>query len=132
MTSRDADALRRCLLVALNDPDHRDRFLAQIEADGREEAERSAAYTVQYRAMRLKPWESPPCWAAPDGSSTNADCAALATRMIAAGLSRFEPDPLAALERATSRKPKPRGAAKSTGSGTENRNGRSRRFFRPV
>jgi hypothetical protein len=67
-----------------------------------------AAHGCQERALRLPPWQCwPPCTVEPDevdapglehrgiGSS-----AALLRRMLAAGVSRFHPDPVSAIERA--------------------------------
>jgi hypothetical protein len=64
-----------------------------------------AAYGCQMRALNLRPADCPPCWAyddieRPAGSAFNQSIAAaraLAGRMLAAGISIFHPDPLAAL-----------------------------------
>jgi hypothetical protein len=57
----------------------------------------------------LKPWQSPPCWiddlegalaAGDDGILGDYAGATLLRRMLDWGLSRFEPDPVAALKRA--------------------------------
>ena len=44
--------------------------------------------------LRLKPWQNPPCFGDEDGDGP-ADV--LLQRMLAAGISRFHPDPLSAL-----------------------------------
>jgi hypothetical protein len=71
-----------------------------------EEVGRFAAYHCQCRILRLKPWETAPCDAGPhlhpDATDTHGYGAAaeLLERMLAAGLSRWEPDPIGALEAA--------------------------------
>ena len=51
------------------------------------------------RALRLKLWQSPPCNLSEDGEVSDCDIEGqiLLRRMIAAGLSICEPDPMAAL-----------------------------------
>ena len=56
-----------------------------------------AASCVQSRSLRLKPWESPPCQADVDGGGHDAE---LLRKMLAAGVSTWHPDPIAALEEA--------------------------------
>ena len=59
-----------------------------------------AAYSVQGDALRLKLWQSPPCHLSiEDGKVRDCDIEGqiLLRRMVAAGLSTFEPDPIAAL-----------------------------------
>ena len=57
-----------------------------------------ASYSCQIHALNLKPWQSPPCTEDED-DPTPRDRAAqtLLRRMLRAGLSRFDPDPLKAL-----------------------------------
>jgi hypothetical protein len=62
-----------------------------------EETGESAAYYCQCKALRLKPWQSPPIYAAPRLDGPVAE--QLAHRLRAAGLSKYEPDVLGALER---------------------------------
>jgi hypothetical protein len=67
---------------------------------------RFAAYAAQDNALRLKPWEMPPCWIrdlaasleVPPGDPRGERRAAeLLKRLLDAGLSRYEPNPIAAL-----------------------------------
>jgi hypothetical protein len=64
--------------------------------------------------LRLRPWQSPPVWLDPDeiestlaggddGAAGDFAAALLLKRMLAAKLSQFEPDPLAALKRVKAR-----------------------------
>jgi hypothetical protein len=66
-----------------------------------------AAYGCQCDALRLKPWQPPPCWAEVDDQDNEAGpisghraAAELLRRMLALGISRWHPDPLAAIEAA--------------------------------
>lgn len=60
-----------------------------------------AAQCAQRKALRLKVWELPPCCVDPDDGTR---AAKLLRKMLAAGVSRFHPDPLAALEEANTAK----------------------------
>ena len=53
-----------------------------------------AAYDCQCRALRAKPWEEPPCGAQPTDRN---QAGRLLRRMLARGVSRYHPDPLAAI-----------------------------------
>jgi hypothetical protein len=66
-----------------------------------------AAYCCQCRSLRLKPWQTPPMHGDAEPSHPDADdthgygaAAELLERLLAAGLSRWEPDPIGALEAA--------------------------------
>jgi hypothetical protein len=77
------------------------------------------AYGAQSTAPNLKPWECwPPCTVEPDDTDERGlehrrigKSAALLRRMLAAGLSRYEPDPINALGRAAGSPKKKRGPA---------------------
>ena len=56
-----------------------------------------AAYCAQFIALRLRPWERPPCHSSGEGDDA---AAVLLRRMLKAGISRWHPDPMAALEAA--------------------------------
>jgi hypothetical protein len=62
-----------------------------------EEVAEAAAYHFQIERLELKPWEDPPCLGDEDG---NGPADVLLRRMLAAGISRYHPDPLAALREA--------------------------------
>ena len=62
------------------------------------EDEIRAAYRAQRKNLGLKPWQEPPCVADPDDPDERDKAAqALLRRMLAAGISRWEHDPLRAL-----------------------------------
>jgi hypothetical protein len=70
-----------------------------------EECGTLACVILQSRNLRLKPWDWPPCeiidgFEVPATIEGREPAVALAQRMTAAGLSRFEPDPIAAIAEA--------------------------------
>jgi len=68
-------------------------------------AAEGAVYHLQMKNLKLKPWQIPPAWAylahadLPDNPHGNGEekAARLAKRLLAAGLSIYEPDPERAL-----------------------------------
>jgi hypothetical protein len=69
-----------------------------------------ASYSAQIESLALQPWQDPPCCARlcnlakpfddPRGERESAD---VLKRLLDAGLSRYEPDPLAAIAEAEQR-----------------------------
>jgi hypothetical protein len=110
LSRADRDALRRALTIARAESDEERAHLDHIEGrSGWQEAAESAVYHLQCKALRLRPWEPPPCWirdleadlaAGDDGVGGRFRAAKLTQRLLKANLSRFEPDPLAALAQA--------------------------------
>ena len=70
-----------------------------IDERGWQSAAMVAAYDCQCRALRAKPWEEPPCGAQPTDRN---QAGRLLRRMLARGVSRYHPDPLAAIACAAS------------------------------
>jgi hypothetical protein len=72
-----------------------------------------AAYACQDDALRLKPWQPPPCWMGDDRPIDDFPAAGrvaaweLRRRLIAAGLSAYEPDPIGALHAIEARQQPP-------------------------
>ncbi len=104
MLSRvDRDALRRALKA--KSPGRRQ---PPVGSDVGFDEATSAAYSCQMDNLHLKPWQDPPCWA-DDGARPLDDHRGrgaaweLRRRLIAAGLSQYEPNPVAALEAAAAR-----------------------------
>src|SRR5262245_12093323 len=94
------------MLRAIEIVRHRDHASAiqiadKLASEPWEEVGRFAAYGAQYDALRLRPWQWPPCWianvdvelAAPPDQSGRHRAAELLQRLLRANLSRFEPDP---------------------------------------
>jgi len=106
LTAVDREALKRAFTaVYREDPEHLDFLVRQR---GWQWAAESACYRLQTRALKLKPWQPPPSWVRDvEGSLAMGDdgiggwykATLLTQRLLAAGLSRFEPDPIGALER---------------------------------
>jgi hypothetical protein len=113
LTEADIEALTRAIeLAQAESAATRQQIDAMLRSRTWEEVARFAAYCCQDRALRLKPWMSPPCWLRTDADVKAAlatpppdlggDRAAgqLVERLLAAGLSRYEPDPETALAKA--------------------------------
>src|SRR5262249_44179519 len=102
LSAIDCSALERAFAMArAESAKERERFDEMARKDW-QEAARFAAYHCQVRTLRLKPWQAPPMHA--DDVVSDAPCyggrpeeVALRQRLLAAGLSVFEPDPIAAL-----------------------------------
>jgi hypothetical protein len=110
MTKNDRAALELAMEYARRDPmraEQLDSKLAgtrftsgkgwAIPPEPWEAVARFAAYGCQMKSLRLRPWETPPCHV--DESRTSREASFL-RKMLAAGVSRFHPDPLAALAEA--------------------------------
>ena len=102
MTKHDRDALKLALEQARAvDADHDEQIRFLLREDGWQEAAIFAAYHCQTRALRLKPWEEPPCCTDEDDpGERDKDAHKLLRQMLALGVSRWHPDPLAAIEAA--------------------------------
>jgi hypothetical protein len=109
LTEVDRDALERAIAMGRQrgaaEREQLDGFLR--EKPWREVGE-FAAYGCQCDTLRLKPWQTPPCEIEdPDLTlaRTGDDyrglraAARLLERLLKAGLSKYEPDPIGALER---------------------------------
>ena len=100
----DRDALERAMQIAQRDPLRAEQLQKKLEDEPWREVAEFAAYCCQIDALSLKPWQDPPVNIDEDADEPNnparvSNTAArkLLRRMLAAGVSRFEPDPLKAL-----------------------------------
>ena len=85
--------------IASQEPARAEQLQSMLEHDSWEEVARFAAYHSQNVALNLKPWEEPPCVADEDDpNERDKGAQKLLRRMLDAGVSRFDPDPLAAIE----------------------------------
>lgn len=110
MTDLDRDAFKRAIAQMQAEPagSHGRELIAALLAKGQsfEETGETACYFCQTKALRLQSWQPPPMYTAArldghdDGSAGWKAAELLAYRLLAAGLSRYEPDPLRALEKA--------------------------------
>jgi hypothetical protein len=109
LNAADRDALERAMTLCRSESKGR---AAQIDAKLQDESWESvacfAAVCSQTRLLALDPWQTPPLRASlndltkpRDDSRGERRAAELLEKLLRAGLSRFEPDPVAALERAT-------------------------------
>jgi hypothetical protein len=97
----DRDAMRRAIdWMRAKSPDHAKEIEHKLEHEGFEAAGEFAADAAQCANLKLKPWETPPCniWGYNQSSGIE-----LRDRLLAAGLSIFEPDPIKALAEALNR-----------------------------
>jgi hypothetical protein len=112
LSNVDREALTRAIeLAKAESPAQRQQIENMLAKDGWDETARFAVYCCQDRRLKLKPWEMPPCWVRSDPDVLLAapvsdhdhrgqrQAALLLKRLLTAGLSRYEPDPEAALAR---------------------------------
>ena len=97
MKQIDRDALTRAMAMARKDRKLAAQLDEQLKERSWHEVAEFAAYCCQYDNLKLLPHQSPPC-AVIAGDPRDQDAADLLRRMLAAGLSEFEPDPLKALQ----------------------------------
>jgi hypothetical protein len=109
----DREALERALdMVRQESPAQRKQIDDMVVERGWDKAAGFAVYCCQDNRLKLAPWQMPPCWirgnldallAAPVADHDyrgQRQAALLLRRLLAAGLSKYEPDPLVALARA--------------------------------
>ena len=109
MTRKDRKALTRAIEAVRRESPQRARQIAdKLASEPWEDVGEFASYSAQCRSLRLRPWQFPPCWIDDIPAALNdpephrglRTAGELLQRMLAAGLSRYEPDPLKALEAA--------------------------------
>ena len=106
----DREALERAIEICCTRKGQADRLQIEqkLASEGWWEAATFAADICQTDALRLKLWQPPPCWISlkdvesilskgDDGALGYFAAATLLKRLLAAGLSQFEPHPEAAL-----------------------------------
>ena len=100
MTRNDRDALRLAVALARNEDIYRAKQIdAKLEDEPWEDVAEFAAWCCQTRALRLDPWQMPPC----HGDSVHhpdPEAKKLLRQMLDLGISRWHPDPMAAIEEA--------------------------------
>jgi len=109
LTPADHAAMMRAVerLRLHPDPGRREQIELKLRDDHPSEVGEFASFSCQIDALKLGPREAPPCCydpacldaiiAANDSGWYSAAGAKLAKRMLRAGLSRYEPDPLEAV-----------------------------------
>jgi hypothetical protein len=110
LTDADRDALGRAIALYREESSaHREQVDGLLKERDWFSVATLAAYGMQCERLGLRPWQTPPCELGdPDAYELMRDddhrglraAARLVKRLRAAGLSRYEPDPLHALEAA--------------------------------
>jgi hypothetical protein len=109
MRKVDREALRRAMGMVEADPVRQAVAQMKLRDETWEEVALSAAYSCQCDSLHLKPWQPPPMWVDEDRPRDDHPSAGkvaaweLRRRLIAAGLSIYEPDPIRRLEAAAAR-----------------------------
>jgi hypothetical protein len=94
----DREALEEAMRIARLDPGRAEQLDEKLKDETWIDVAEFAASCVQCRTLHLKPWELPPCDIYEDDPNTAGK--RLLKRMLDAGISRYAPDPIAALEAA--------------------------------
>ena len=100
MKKHDRAALKLALEQARTEsPGRAEQIDSMLKHDSWAEVATFAAFCCQTDTLNLDPWQSPPC----NGDSVHhpdPDAKKLLEQMLAAGVSRWHPDPMAALAEA--------------------------------
>jgi hypothetical protein len=92
LTETDFDAMARAIAAARREsPTRAKQIDAMLRNEPWEDVGRFAAFSAQIESLHLMPWESTLVYA------NSPEAHALFRRLKAAGLSKYEPDPLAAI-----------------------------------
>ena len=112
MRKLDRDAVTRAVeMLRKESPARSQQIDDKLASEPWEQVARWCAYCCQCNTLRLRIHQSPPCWTDPseirailakgdDGIIADYAAARLLQRMLAAGISKYEPDPPAALAKA--------------------------------
>jgi hypothetical protein len=95
MKQLDRQALELALHQARLDPLTAAQLDGMLKSGPWQEVAEFAAFHCQIESLNLLPWQKPPCCGDQDGTEPHDD---LLRKMLAAGVSRFHPDPAKALE----------------------------------
>jgi hypothetical protein len=100
MDDHDRDALTRALdICRAESPGRAQQIDSMLQDQPWLEVAKYAAHFCQHRSLRLLPWETEPMYGDVDLSWRDDDAARLLHQMLALGISKFEPDPMAAIEK---------------------------------
>jgi hypothetical protein len=98
LSAVDRDALTRSMEICMRDRERREQLLSMLEERRWFEVASFASYVAQGDTMHLDLHEDPPCCG--EGERCQPEAVRWAKRLIAAGLSIYEPSPLEALQAA--------------------------------
>ena len=115
----DHEALERALQLACREsPEQAARFEEMLRSKPWREVCERAAYRLQVKTLKLKPWQCPPCDVRTDAIGHGYGCSASEVRlrrhMLRLGISIYEPDPRGAIEREESARRNGRGVGVET------------------
>lgn len=104
MEQVDREAMQAAIAMMRADPEHRDLIEGLLRNQGEHEAGMFAVGFYQVKNLHLKGWECPPCDTCNVTEPSNhygyrLSEIVLLRRMLAAGLSRYDPNPMPTLER---------------------------------
>src|SRR5262245_38459130 len=97
-TDPDHVALTKCMRLAMQDPPTRVQLESMLQDRDWFSVARTACDHVQVESLNLKPWMQPPCVVSADGVEQDQAAQNLLRKMLAAGISRYTPNPMAALK----------------------------------
>src|SRR5262249_52830432 len=101
----DDDALRRAMAITRRDPSRAMQLDEMLRDEPGTGVAEFAAYGCQREALGMRPWQEPPCVADEnDPRDRDQNARRLLRRMLDAGVSRYEPDPMEALKAKGKRK----------------------------
>jgi hypothetical protein len=110
MLQKDREALTRALRIAkASEPGRQEQLVSMLRDREWEEVATFAAYVCQCDSLHLRPWQLPPMHADEDRPRDDHPTAGkvaawtLRRRLLKAGLSVFEPDPISSLESVAAR-----------------------------
>ena len=111
MRKLDCEALELAVQQCRADPVHTEQIADKLRNEDWETVAEFCSYSCQMNSLNLKPWEISPCEIdnpddpddLPRPYEGRYEAADLLKRMLAAGVSKFHPDPLAAIEAASAR-----------------------------
>jgi len=86
--------------IAMLNSDRKQQLESKLKDESWHTVAVFAAYCVQGETLCLRPWELPPCAVSDNPAEESAaqqGAVKMLQKMLAAGLSRYEPDPLNAL-----------------------------------
>ncbi len=115
MDKNDLAALELAISQTLADPDpgRAEQVKSMLQEEDRVRVGEFCSYSRQMDTLRLRPWDTPPCWLYDDPEEVLAsdqnyqhgerEAATLLLRMQEFGVSQYHPDPMQAIEDACSK-----------------------------
>jgi len=106
MTKVDRDALELAMKLIRHNPLRAEQIDSKLKDEPWEKVAKFAADVLQFERLHLKPWHETPAFVDEDNPpARDREAAQLCRRMLALGISRYDPDPLGAVEAAEAARP---------------------------